>query len=410
MKPGNVLIILENSWVPIDRRVWYEATTLRDAGWKVTVICPAARGAHAGTESPEYNIIAKHKMLDGISVYFFPLIFAEKGTKAYIVEYLKAFISITGLSWKVWRKERFDILHVCNPPDIFFPIALFYRFLGSKFVFDHHDLFPEMIRWRFRGIKGKLLYLLARVTEYFTFSSSNAVITTNESYKQIGTERNHIRPDRIFVVRNGPKIREFVPVKKNPDLKKGFPFVACYVGVMGEEDGVFGLVDVIRYIVQEKGRRDILFLLVGDGSERMKVLNALSEKGLSAFVDMPGTIRDDFLLRSYMSVADVFLSPEPWTPLNALSTFIKNGEYMAIGKPIVAYDLKETRYTAQEAAVYVPSGDIQQFAQAISDMMDHPEKREQMGRVGSQRISEFLGWEHQKQNLLRAYQTALKGK
>jgi len=405
--PGNVLIVVENNWVPVDRRVWYEATTLRDFGWKVTVICPAPTGAHAGENAPEHNSIVERENIDGVIVYRFHLTFAEEGISKYLREYISSFIWVAKLSWKIWREERFDILHICNPPDIFFPIGLFYRILGAKLVFDHHDLFPEMVIWRFKGVKGKLLRFLGRLMEYLTFKSSNVVLTTNESYKQIALNRNRIRKDSIYVVRNGPKIREFKPVDPDLSLRRHFPYVACYVGIMGEDDGVSELVDVIRLIVQDLKRTNILFILVGDGSDLPLVKQRVADYGLDEFVDMPGMIRDDLLLRRYMCSADVLLSPEPWTPLNAHSTFIKVGEYMAMGKPIVAYDFKETKYTAEDAAVYVSHGDVKGYAQAILSLLENENKRKRMGKIGFKRVKELVGWENQKRILLDTYRSVL---
>lgn len=403
--PGRVLIVEENSSVPIDRRVWYEATTLRDAGWQVTVICPDAKGAHAGRVIDRQRR-PKHEILEGINVYRFPLTFAERGMASYIREYLMAFVYIAWLSWKVWRKHGFDILHVCNPPDIFFPLGLFYRLLGASFVFDHHDLFPENVTWRYRKLSGRVLYTLARIAEYLTFRSANAVIATNESYRRIAIERGSVAADRVIAVRNGPKIEAFAPVGPIVSLKRGFAFMVCFVGVMGDEDGMQEMLNVMRHVLGDLGRRDILFALIGDGASRSHALTSVTAEGLHPFVDMPGMIRDDLKLRQYMSTADVFVSPEPLTPMNTRSTFIKIGEYMAMGKPIVAFDLGETRYTARDAACYVTPGDMKGFGQAIVDLLDDPERRRQMGAKGRQRILSELGWEHQSQHLFRAYALA----
>ena len=278
--------------------------------------------------------------------------------------------------------------------------------LGAKFLFDHHDLFPEMVNWRFKGFKKRLFYLFARMTEYLTYKSANKIIATNQSYKKIGLSRNTVKAENIFIVRNGPKIHEFTPVDPELRLRKDFPHVACYVGIMGEDDGVSELVEVIRHIVSNLERKDILFILVGDGSNLPLVKQKVADYGLDEFVDMPGMIKDDLLLRRYMCSADILLSPEPWTPLNAHSTFIKIAEYMAMSKPIVAYELKESLYTAQKAAIFVKPGENEQYAQAILDLMEDEEKRRRMGEYGRHRGIEFLGWEHQEQNLLRAYSTA----
>lgn len=405
MTSNRVLIVEENSMVPLDRRVWYEATTLRDAGWQVVVICPGYRDAHVGPGTLKSD--DQPEDLDGVTVYRYPLTFAEHGIASYLGEYFSAFVSIARLSWRVWRKGHFDIIHICNPPDIFFPIGLFYRFLGAKFVFDHHDLFSESVAWRYRGLSGRLLYIVARVAEYLTLRSANAVIVTNESYRRIALERTDVSEEKVIVVRNGPKADEFVPLDPVPDLKRGFPYLACFVGLMGEEDGIANLVEIIRHTVCELKRQDILFVLIGDGPERETALDRIQTLGLERFVEMPGLILDDNVLRKYMSTADVFLSPEPWTPMNAKSTFIKIGEYMIMGKPTVAFDLEESRYTAKNAAVLVRPGNIPEFSQAVSDLLDDPERRNRMGKYGQQRARDYLAWEHQSKHLLQVYRMAL---
>jgi glycosyltransferase involved in cell wall biosynthesis len=399
-----VLIVEENSFVPLDVRVWYEATTLRDAGWRVTVICPEAKDADRGKELSRAT--GTPEDLDGVTVYRFPLTFAEHGVFSYLGEYLSAFISIAGISWRVWRDGHFDIVHFCNPPDIFFPMALFFRLLGARAIFDHHDLFPEFVASRYHGLTGRLLYVVARITEYLSFRIADAVISTNDSYRQIAKERGGVPEDRVVVVRNGPRIDEFVPVEPVHALRRGFPYMACYAGVMGPEDGVLELIESIRYIVHDLGRRDILFVLLGDGGVRPHALAKVEAWGLESFVDMPGMIHDKLRLRQYMSTADVLLSPEPLTPLNAKSTFIKIGEYMAMSKPIVAYNLDETRQTAQEAAIYAEPGNIEEFGQAVVTLLHAPERRRRMGETGRQRILNHLGWEHQQKDLLRVYAIA----
>ncbi len=399
-----VLIVEENSSVPLDKRVWYEATTLRDAGWQVAVICPASSRTPGGevidtTHTPE--------ILEGIRVYRFPIAEAWHGVLSYLSEYLTAFFAIARVSWRVWRELRFDVIHFCNPPDIFSPIAIFYRLLGASVVFDHHDLFPELVLWRYHGLVARVFYACARVGEYLSFHSANVVISTNESYCRVAMDRGKVSPERVVVVRNGPKKDQFIPVEPVPSLKRGFPYMVAFAGVMGPEDGVDELLQSISYIVNDLGRQDILFVLLGDGSMRAQAQANAATWGIEDVVDFPGMIRDDFLLRQYLCTADILLSPEPLTPLNICSTFIKVGEYMALGKPIVAYDLPETRHTAQDAAVYLKPGDTQAFGCAILTLLDDLPRRQCMGEIGQKRIMECLSWEHQQGQLLRAYDIAI---
>ena len=394
-----VLVVVENNSVPFDRRVWYEATSLRDNGWIVTVICPS---------EGELSWPSLVNCIEGITVYQFPLEFAKGGIKKFLQEYITAFTSIMRLTRIVWRESPFDIIHICNPPDIFFPIGIFYRLRGAKFIFDHHDLFPENIAWRYHSFGGKLLYLFSRFFEFVTYQSANLVIATNESYKQIGHSRNHVRENKIIVVRNGPKATEFTPIEGPPDLKKGFLYMACFVGLMGNEDGIDELVEIIKYTVLELGKKNILFTLIGDGPKRKTADERLRALGLEKYVDMPGLIRNDHLLRQYMSSADIFLSPEPWTPMNDCSTFIKIGEYMIMGKPIVAFNLKETYNTALGSAEYATPGDIPGFSKLLIDLLDAPLKRELMGKQGRKRVLDELCWEQQRQLLFKAYELALE--
>lgn len=402
------LIVEENNTVPYDVRVWQEATTLRDAGWQVAVICPALPGT--SEDGKAIDRTRTPLILKGVSVYRFPLICAQRGVLSYLREYVSAFWEIARISWRVWREGHFDVIQFCNPPDLFSPLAMLYRLLGARVVFDHHDLFPELVLSRYHGLTARIFYAVARLGEYLTLHSANVVISTNESYRRVAMGRGKVSPERVIVVRNGPRREEFAPVDPVPGLKRGFSYMAAYAGVMGPEDGVIELLQSIRYLVRDLGRRDILFVLLGDGAVRARVQADTAVWGLEDVVVFPGMIRDDLLLRQYLCTADVLLAPEPATPLNVRSTFVKVGEYMAMGKPIVAYDLAETRYTAQESAVYVAPGDTDRFGEAILALLADPERRQRMGELGRQRIVNHLSWEHQQDELLWAYTTALAGK
>ncbi len=403
MKPTrNALIVVENNFVPLDPRVWSEAVSLRDAGWKVTVICPEPSGVYSSPPVGEDGPVD----LEGVRVFYFRLKAANDGVTAYLSEYSTSFIEIGRLCWKVWQREHFDVLHICNPPDIFFPIALFYRLLGVAIIYDHHDLFPEFIKDRFDGATGRLLYWAAVAMEYLMYQAAHITIAVNESYREVALVRGHLPAERIAVIRNGPQIRNFFQLPPVHALKKGFAFLVCYIGIMGYEDGIPEMLEAIRHVVIDLGRRDILFHLMGDGALRPWALQQIRAWGLECFVEMPGMVKDRTLIRQYLSTADLCLSPEPPSPLNWRSTFIKVGEYMAIGKPLVAFDLKETRFTAHEAAAYVEPGDTEVFGQAIAELVDSPDRRDAMGRCGRERFVECLGWEHQEKKLLEIYEGA----
>jgi len=256
-------------------------------------------------------------------------------------------------------------------------------------------------------LRGRIVVRLAHLAESLTLRSANVVMATNESYRHIAIERGGVEPRNVFVVRNGPELATFQPVAGDPTLKQGLPYLACYLGVMGPEDGIEPMLEAIRFVVHDLGRRDVRFVLIGDGSMRPFALSRIAEWDLISRVDMPGRLPEDDVKR-YLSTADVCLSPDPYSPLNNLSTMNKIMEYMVMGKPLVSFDLKEARYSAQEAAVYVPCGDVRAFGQAIVDLLDDPVRRQQMGEFGRRRVLEELAWEHQKPNLLAAYSTARK--
>ena len=395
--------------VPLDRRVWYEATSLRDGGCDVTVICPAATGAHAGNAADK-TFIKYPQVLEGIFIYRFPLVFSEGGSWSYLVEFATAFFWIAFLTLKIWLERKFDIIHFCNPPDIFFPLGLLYRLLGAKFIFDHHDLFTENIAWRYKGIKKRILYPLARFCERMTFKCANLVISTNETYRRIAIERGQLPENKVVIVRNGPKISEFQPIVSGQAEKKEYRYLVGFVGVFGEEDGLLEFIDSIRHIVMDRKREDIHFAIIGDGSVRMRAFEKIKELQLDRFIEMPGMIRDLHMLIRKMSLADLFVSPEPFTPMNSASTFVKIGEYMAIGKPIVAYDLKESRFTAGDAALYIQPGDPCAFGEGIIRLLDDPARRKVMGEYGRARFMQVLAWEHQEKALLSTYESLLADK
>jgi len=400
-KPSKgVLIIVENQTYFLDTRVKAEAAALRGAGWQVHVICPAPPDdAHEAAKKAQYRT----KDAGGISVHSYRVKFAGRGSIDFLREYSLSMAHIMRLSWRIFRDHGFSVVHLCNPPDILFVVGLFYKVLGKKVVFDHHDLFPEMIQARYKGVLRDAFYLAARALEFLTFRTAAVVLSTNQSYRETAIRRGRLKETRVFVVRNGPVLNEFYPGNPSPGLKKGFPFMACYAGLMGPEDGVIELIDVIRFVVQGLGRRDILFCLLGDGVARSTALERVRAWGLEACVDMPGMIVDRGQFRRYLATADIMLAPEMSTPANDISTFIKIAEYMAIGKPIVAYDLRETRFTAGGAAVYVRSGRQEAYASALVELLDDLDRRLVMGNIGIERVATKFQWELQKANLLEAY-------
>jgi glycosyltransferase involved in cell wall biosynthesis len=399
----SVLIIVENQPYATDTRVKSEAATLREAGWRVHVICPDVAPKKPGERTPRYQ----SRELDGVLVRSYRTDFATRGLIGYLKEYLGSLFHIARLSFKVFRSDGFAVVHLCNPPDILFLVGAFYKLLGRRVIFDHHDLFPEMILSRHQGLARRVLYRASRVLEFWTFRTADAVLSTNRSYRDVAVGRGRVREDDVFIVRNGPRAGEIVPLDPVPALKKGFPYMACYAGIMGLEDGVLELMQVIRQIVGQRRRTDILFCLLGDGAARAEAAELARAWDIQRYVDMPGMILDRTLFCRYLSTADIMLAPELSNPHNNKSTFIKIAEYMAMEKPIVAYDLVETRFTAGDAAAYVRSGDGDAYAAAIVTLLDDPARRASMGRIGSERVKTRFQWDHQKAHLLRAYEHVL---
>lgn len=388
-----VLIIVENLPVPFDRRVWSEATTLHDAGYSVSVICPKTRGYEKSIEK-----------IDGINIYRHPLPEA-RGAAAYFVEYPVALFWEFVLSIKVWRRHGFDVIHACNPPDLIFLIGLFYKiFAGKSFVFDHHDANPELYEAKF-GRRG-LLWRMVRLAEMLTFKTADISIATNESYRSIAIDRGGMRPERVFVVRSGPNLDRVKEMPPDARWGKGRRFLVGYVGVIGESEGIDLLLTSIEHIVRVRGRNDIQFVLVGSGPEWQVLTETCRKMNLDDHVTFTGRI-DDTRLFTILSTADICVNPDRVTAMNDISTMNKIMEYMALGKPIVQFDVKEGRFSAQEASLYVKPNDPVEFGDQILELIDDPQRRARMAEFGRKRVEEVLAWEHEQSKLLHAYESLL---
>ncbi|MFI6436641.1 glycosyltransferase family 4 protein [Streptomyces sp. NPDC050759] len=385
------LILVENLSVPFDRRVWQECTTLRDAGWTVHVICP--QGEKRDTE-PEAEI-------DGVRIHRYPLRAATGGPAGYLREYGSALWHTVRLARKV---GPVDVVHACNPPDLLFLPALWMKRRGARFVFDQHDLVPELYLSRFdRG--EDLLYRAVCALERRTYRAADIVLATNESYRDVAMRRGGRRPEDVFVVRSAPAIERFQPVPPEPELKRGKPHLLCYLGVMGPQDGVDYALRALAKLRDEFGRTDWHAVFVGAGDAFDAMVELSRRLGLSEQVEFTGRVPDADLVR-YLSTADVCLSPDPRNPLNDVSTMNKVLEYMAMGRPIVSFDLKEARVSAGDAAVYAPANDEAEFAKLITVLLDDPQKRAEMGEIGQERVSGPLSWRNSQASLLAAYAAA----
>jgi glycosyltransferase involved in cell wall biosynthesis len=387
------LILVENLSVPFDRRVWQECTTLRDAGWEVHVICP--RGSKRDTE-PE-------ALIDGVRIHRYPLRAATGGPAGYLREYGTALWHTVRLARKV---GPVDVVHACNPPDLLFLPALWLKRRGARFVFDQHDLVPELYLSRF-GRGKDLLYRAVCALERLTYRAADVVLATNESYRDVALRRGGRRPEDVFVVRSAPDIDRFHPVPAEPELKRGKPHLLCYLGVMGPQDGVDYALRALAKLRDELGRTDWHAVFVGAGDAYDAMVELSRRLGLSEQVQFTGRIPDADLVR-YLSTADVCLSPDPCNPLNDVSTMNKVLEYMVMGRPIVSFDLREARVSAGDAAVYASADDEAEFARLIARLLDDPEERARMGKIGQERISGPLSWRNSQRSLLAAYAAACR--
>jgi glycosyltransferase involved in cell wall biosynthesis len=392
-RPPTALMIVENLPVPFDRRAWQEAVAIREAGWRVAVICPR-RG--------EYTL--SHEVIDGIDVYRHPLPEA-RGALGYLIEYGVALLMQTWLTFRIWLRHGFNVVHACNPPDLIFLVVLPYKLLARvKFVFDHHDLCPELAEAKFgrAGLIAKGVRHLLLAAERATFWLADVSIAPNESYRRIAISRGGMKPEDVFMVRSAPDLRRWRPVDPDPALRHGAKHLVGYVGVMGNQEGLSDLLRAVHAIVHIHGRRDIRFVLVGSGPELPHLLKEADELGVGSFVDFTGRVSDEVLTRT-LSSCDLCVNPDTPTQLNSLSSMNKIVEYMALGKPIVQFDLHEGRVTAGAASLYATSGSSEDFAAKIMALLDDPVRAGAMGEFGRRRVMDSLSWAHQVSELLRCY-------
>ena len=407
--PRRVLMFVENEF-PGDPRVKNEADTLTAAGYSVTVV--GFRDSHEP---------AVGGMVDNIRVYSIPRVPLFKKTRkdetaglqrlwlkglafaGYMWEYVYFTSACFVMSLYVAVKHGFDVIHAHNPPDTLFLVAAFYKPFGKKFVFDHHDLCPELYRSRYKAEKGFLTTLLG-LLEKGSLRLADVTIATNESYRGIHLERGRVKPEKVFVVRNGPNLCRVACRTPSPRLRNMNRCILCYVGALNPQDGVDYLLRSLRDLVCKLNRKDFYCVIMGSG-DSLEDLRALAkELNLGDYVEITGYVSDEELM-SNLSAADICVDPDPSSPLNDVSTWIKIMEYMALGKPIVTYDLKETHWSAQDAALYVRPNNELEFAEGIATLMDRPDLRAQMGEFGRQRVDRELKWDVVGRNLVHAYQT-----
>ncbi|MEN8907202.1 MAG: glycosyltransferase family 4 protein [Clostridiales bacterium] len=386
-----VLIIIENLTAPFDRRVWQEATALRDKGAKVMIICPVGKGYEK-----------KYEKIDGIEIYRHKLPVEADSAIGYFLEYSWAIINEFYLTLKCFFKNGFDVIHACNPPDLIFFVALPFKLLGKKFVFDHHDINPELYIAKFK--RKDFFYKMMVFFERLTFRTANVSIATNESYKEIALNRGRKREKDVFIVRSGPSFERLKIVEKNQDLKKGKNFLVGYVGVIGKQEGLNYLIDAAKYIVRVKGIENIHFICVGGGTELENIKKYARENGVYNYFTFTGRVSDKELLEA-LNTTDICVNPDEYNEMNDKSTMNKVMEYMALKKPIVQFDLKEGKFSARDASLYAKRNDSVDLAVKIIHLLANKELREKMGEYGYNRVKNQLEWKYERENLYKAYRT-----
>lgn len=392
---SRVLMLLENNPYPQDDRVCREARALVTAGYQVVIICPMGPGQ------------PWRELLDDVHVYRFPAPLAANGFLGYLWEYGYSMIATFLISLLVFLCRGFDVVHAHNPPDTFVVIATFYKLLGKRFVYDHHDLAPEMYYARFGGSGNRLVYHTLVLLEKLSCRLADHVITTNQSYKTVETQRSGVPETRITIVRNGPDLKCIQLVEPDPDLQlQKEKIIIGYVGVIGFQDGIDYLLRALQYLVCDLGRTDFFCIIIGNGDAWASLKVLATQLGLDEYIWFTGWTAHTNVIR-YLSIADICVAPDPSNSYNDRSTMIKMMEYMALKKPIVAFDLPEHRFTAQTAALYVRPNDELEFAGALAQLMDDPEQRQAMGSFGRRRVETELAWCHSVPNLLKAYRRLL---
>jgi len=387
---SRVLIVVQNLPVPFDRRVWLECQALAAAGHDVCVVCPRGAG------DPRYQVI------DRVRLFKYRPCAPGGGAAGFAAEYAVSFLATAWLTLKARRRGRFDVLQACNPPDIFWPIAMILRAVdGTRFVFDHHDLCPELYLSRFPG-GPRLPYRALLALERLTLRAADRVIATNDSYRDVAVRRGGKPPGAVTVVRTGPDPDRLRRGPACPELRRGRRYLAAYLGVMGPQDGVDIVVRAAGVVVHDCGRDDIAFILIGSGDCLAGLVALRDELRLAGHVEFTGRVSDEVVAR-ILSTADIALSPDPKNPLNDLSTMNKTMEYMSFGLPQVAFDLRETRVSAGQAAVYVRPNDVTEYAKAIIALADDHPGRERLGRLGRERVEQELAWSYSERAYLQVY-------
>ena len=387
-----VLIIVQNLPVPFDRRVWLEATTLQAHGYQVSVICPKLKGFNESRET-----------IEDVDVYRYPMPFDPKAKLGFIAEFSWAWLATLALSFKVgWLGRGFDVIHACNPPETYWALALLWRMAGKRFIFDHHDLSPEMFEAKF-GVKSGIVHRLLLFMERRSFRTAEVVLATNESHRTVAIERGGMSAERVAIVRSGPDLKRLTVYPPDPAWAKSKKHVIAYLGDISAQDGVDGLVRVVARLSEK--RDDFHTVVIGGGSAWEDVKRYAHEQGVDDLFTFTGVVSDDVLCRA-LSSATVGVDTVPKNSWSDRSTMNKIMEYMYFGLPVVAFDLTETIRSAEDAVLTARSGDESDFAEILDQLLNDPERRMQMSTAGRRRLESNLSWEHSVPHLLRAYERA----
>lgn len=385
-----ILIIVENLPVPFDTRVWQEASTLAANGYTVSVICPKGKG---------YN--ADYECIDGVHIYRHDLPTEGNGAIGYAREYFSALWNEYRLARKIYKKHGFHVIHGCNPPDDIYMVARMFRGKGVDYVFDHHDICPELYEAKF-GKKSGLFYKSQLWLERNTYRHCTFAFVTNESYRRIAIERGGMAPDKVHVLRSGPRLERLVIRPPKPEIKRGRRFMIGYLGVIGQQEGIQYMLQAAKHIRDNMGRDDIFWGIVGGGPHLDELRRLCTSMGLDDIVEFTGRVDDNKML-DYLNTADICVNSDEYNEMNDKSTMNKVLEYMALGKPIVQFDLTEGRYSAQGASLYARPNDAVDMAEKVVSLLDDPDRRAEMSRIGRDRIVNHLSWDHTSRALLDAY-------
>lgn len=391
-------MMVENLSLPFDRRVWKECCALRAAGYEVAAISP--RGNDCDTLSRE-NV-------DGVSIYRYTPFESTGGTVSYGLEFGVALVLMTVLAWWVFFRKGFDVIHLSNPPDLLIFVALPFKLLGKKVIFDQHDLSPEIFTEHRPGKQGGSVHRLLLGFEYISYRCADAVICITKSVCEVAATRGRVSRDVLFLVRNGPDVASFANATADPTLRRGKRFLLSYVGMMGPQDGVDILLRATKVLVEDFKRLDFHLHLVGGGTQLAQLQHYSRELGIEDRVTFLGKQQYAAVVSAIAS-ADICVCPDPKTAMNDRANLVKVSEYLCLGRPVVAFDLVEVRHSAADAALYARPNDERDFAAKIEYLFEHPEERERLGKIGARRVRDVLSWDHSKSALYAAYDSLFAG-